>query len=504
MAGSNPDTLSTAAMRIALATGAIAALVIDSTAFALGMDTLPVVLGGVLAGVLAGGLAYWISHNTLMRGLAEPNHQRTMPLRPTLPFIDGGLEPTIDHALSENATTGSVVSVLVIAVDRIEEIEVGLGLDIVQAVKTEIFQRLAAITRSGEPLVERHGVLTLVTRNRPGEHEDVHLAQRLLDQFDPLIEIGTERIKVSLSIGIARQSPGLSGAGALLRQADIALNEAQRLGGGQYILYTSQIDDIFETRSRIAGQLAGAISEGKGLGLVYQPIFDMDGSTMVGAEALLRWNHPVHGRLDRRLLIDIAEAEGLIGSLGDWTLDEAVDRLARSALPWIAVNIASGHLRDPRFTGRLAARLDGAGLSAERLHVEIATDAVRDPSLAETLETLRNLGIFLVLDGFEMPREIVDSAGWRSIPFDRIDQIKLSAALAPVSGQDFAVEAALWSFAGYARGHGVSLAVKGVEARTQHDMFARLGMSQIQGRHYAPTTTALTVETLIGKMGMAG
>src|SRR5690606_6174533 len=131
----------------------------------------------------------------------------------------------------------------------------------------------------------------------------VRLAQRLLGQFDPLVEIGPERIKISLSIGVARQSPELSGAGALLRQAEIALYEAQRLGGGQHLLYTTEIDDIFEARSRIARQLAGAISDRTGLGLVYQPIFDMDGSTMAGAEALLRWNHPVHGRLDRRLLI---------------------------------------------------------------------------------------------------------------------------------------------------------------------------------------------------------
>lgn len=496
----NTSPPAAAATRIALAAAAITALAVASAAFALGTGTLPAAFGVALAGIMAGGLVYWVSRGML----AEAGQRQAMPPRPALPLVDGGLEPTIDRALAESGATGSTVSVLAIAVDRIEEIELGLGSDIVEAVKAEIFQRLAAITRSGEPLMERNGVLTLVMRNRLGEDEDVRLAQRLLGQFDPLVAIGPERIKVSLGIGIARQSPELPGAGALLRQAEIALYEAQRLGGGQHLLYTPEIDDIFETRPRIARQLAGAISERKGLGLVYQPIFDMDGSTIAGAEALLRWNHPVHGRLDRRLLIDIAETEGLIGPLGDWILEEALARLKRSDLPWIAVNIAGGQLREPRFAERLAARLEEVGLRPARLHVEIAQNAARDPSLSETLGALRTLGVRLVLDGFETAREILDAAGWRSIPFERIDEIKLSAGLAPTPGQDFAVEAALWSLAGHARGHGVGLAAKSVETQAQHDMFARLGVTRIQGRHYAPPTTALTVEILASRMGMAG
>lgn len=411
----------------------------------------------------------------------------------------------IENALAESGAPGSVVSVVTIAVDRRDEIESGLGPQIVQAINAEIFARLKSITRAGEPLTERSGAaMALVMRNQPNQHDDIRLAQRLIDQFDPLVDIGGERFKVSLSIGIARQSAQQSNAGALLRQAEIALYEAQRLGGGRHLLYTPWIDDIFNIHSRIAQELSRAIEDNIGLSIVYQPIFDTAASELIGAEALLRWNHPVHGRLDRRLLIEIAESEGLITRLGDWVLDEVLIRLARSGPPWVAVNISDMQLRDPQFVDRLALRLEQMRLAPERLRFELAPEPIRDASLSDGLARLRNLGVGLVLDAFETQEQIVGLSDWRSFPFDRVDEIKLSARLAPLPGHDFGLEAALWGIAGHARANGVGLTAKNVETQAQHNMFSRLGISRAQGLFYAPPTTALTLETLAKRPALAG
>lgn len=505
MTASDPQfpSFCASAGRIAVAAGAATALVtggmaVSTAAFAASPAILA--LCAAPSGVAVGWVTYWLSNRALVRSRAQAIASLRPPADPSrtaFPVPEGGLEPMIDSALAEAHTSGLSVSVLAIAIDQLDDIGLGLGLHIVQAVRSEILARLRLITRANEPLVERSGgTMILALRSRPGDNDDARLAQRLLDQFDPLLDIGPERIKVSLSIGIARQSASLSGSGGLVRQAEIALYEAQRLGGSRSLLYTPEIDDIFDTHFRIAHELTEAVERRMGLGMVYQPIFATNRSAMAGAEALLRWNHPVYGRLDRRLLIEIAQAEDLIVPLGDWIFDMALGRLVRSGLPWIAVNIAGGQLRAPQFADRLKTRLQQRRIAPERLHLELGLEDIRDGDHAVPLAALRETGVRLVLDAFEKPQDILGITDWRAFPFERVDEVKIAAALAPVPGQDFAIEAALWGLAGYARTQGIKLTAKGVETEAQHQMFARLGIFEAQGHFYAPPTTALTVETL--------
>ena len=117
--------------------------------------------------------------------------------------------------------------------------------------------------------------------------------------------------------------------------------------------------------------LRSALVNEAGLGLVYQPIYDTHSCRIVGAEALVRWDHPVRGRLSPVTFIGLAEDRGLIDQLGMWVLTTACRFAASSSLPWVAVNVSPLQFRDEQFADRVFDVLEQTGLAPRRLEVEI-------------------------------------------------------------------------------------------------------------------------------------
>ena len=134
-----------------------------------------------------------------------------------------------------------------------------------------------------------------------------------------------------------------------MRKADIALYEAKKNGRGRYQLFAGDMDDILTRRRLIESELRTALDRGGELRLAYQPVYASDCQTIVGAEALVRWEHPIHGALPPAHFIGIAEERGMIGPLGSWVLGKAVRFIATTDLPWVAVNVSPLQLRDEAF-----------------------------------------------------------------------------------------------------------------------------------------------------------
>lgn len=422
---------------------------------------------------------------------------------PTAPFRELSAS-TIDfeRVLDRELDANSDLSVLSIAIDGLADIERDLGGHVVREISAEVVARLRTLIRADDPLLAGEGGFTFVMRNRPGQADDVVVARRLIAAFASLVPIAAEHVKVSLSIGIAAHQPGNGNAAALLRRAEIARYEAQRLGGEQYVTYNPQLDDRLALGARLSVELGGAIAQGNQLSLVYQPVFGSNGTEIVGAEALLRWNHPVHGRVDTPLLISVAEDEGLMETLGDWILNVVVKRLKQSDLGWISVNISPHQLRASGFVDHLKMRLEQSDISPHRLQFEISRQAAEDPGLHSTLSALRALGIQLLLDtSFEAPEQFIDY-DWGALSQTPLDCIKLPA-LAIGSGDDMGIQARLWGIASQVRTMGLVLAAKNVETPAQHEIFVKFGAARLQGRYYAPPMTALSVDTLLAPSHIA-
>ena len=152
----------------------------------------------------------------------------------------------------------------------------------------------------------------------------------------------------------------------------------------------------------IESDFRSALTTGTEIRLMYQPIYASDCRTVLGAEALIRWDHPVHGALSPAHFVNIAEERGMTGLLGDWVLREAARFAATTELPWVAVNVSSLQLRDIDFPAHVLAILGTAGVPPARLQLEITESVLLENSetTKAALSELRSASIRIALDDF--------------------------------------------------------------------------------------------------------
>ena len=148
------------------------------------------------------------------------------------------------------------------------------------------------------------------------------VASRIVDAVAQPLRIERHEVRTTVSIGIASCPRNGATADALLRRADLALYQAKQQGRSRFCFYEPSLNDAVEARRRLEGDLTQACERGE-LHLVYQPQLDMATRRVVGVEALLRWHSPARGPVNPNEFIPVAEATGLIRSLGAWVLDEA-------------------------------------------------------------------------------------------------------------------------------------------------------------------------------------
>lgn len=231
----------------------------------------------------------------------------------------------------------------------------------------------------------------------------------------------------SASIGVALWSEAVGDGDALLRNADIAMYEAKRLGRRRAIFFDEQMHDRITRSVRIEAALRDALALGQ-LHLVYQPIVDLESGRMTSAEALLRWRHPVLGPLSPAEFIPIAEESGLIVEIGEWALHEACrqwaawqrDNIARAPAS-ISVNLSRVQVSmGDRLIEAVRSALQRSEVPAAALQLELTErEVMRDQSgTRDLMLRLRALGVRLAMDDFGTGVSSLGSL--RALPFDVI------------------------------------------------------------------------------------
>ncbi len=231
------------------------------------------------------------------------------------------------------------------------------------------------------------------------------VAERALGVLRAPVELGQRRLLVHASAGVVVGMVG-STPTDLMRDADIAMYQAKAHGKDQVEAYEVAMHGRVTQSYELGTELANAI-EAKAFVLHYQPAVNLTTGAIVGAEALVRWNHPVRGMLGPGEFIPLAESSGLINGLGSWILREACataaawpDR-ADGRRPAISVNLAASQLLRPGIVDEIAGILAETGLPAEKLILEVTESALVDVSTARAaLLGLRGLGVLLALDDF--------------------------------------------------------------------------------------------------------
>jgi diguanylate cyclase (GGDEF)-like protein len=390
----------------------------------------------------------------------------------------------LSETLSAVVGTDSQVAVLVLDLDRFKEVNDTLGHSYGDELLRQVAQRLRASVRTGDTVARLSADEFAVLLPGTAAPEALALADRLTSEVHRSFVIGNISVDVESSIGVAASVQATT-ADVLLRDADIAMHAAKEAKTGA-VLYSPDMHTGNAGRLQLLGDLRRALDAGDQLTLHYQPKIDLDSGAVSGAEALLRWNHPVRAAVSPADFIPVAETTGMINRLTAWVLRQAIAQarawLDDGILLPIAVNLSPRCLLDPTLVDQITDVLQEFRLPATQLCLEVTETAVMaNPGLAlTTLTRLHQLGIKLSIDDF--------GTGYSSMSYlKRLPIAELKIDRSFVLGMDSDPNDAALVRGTIDLGHNLGLTVvaEGVETATQVAALRRLGCDIAQGFHYA-------------------
>ncbi|MBU0621022.1 MAG: EAL domain-containing protein [Gammaproteobacteria bacterium] len=339
------------------------------------------------------------------------------------------LADRLRQALAHSKREGSLLAVCYLDLDGFKLVNDTMGHEAGDTVLIEVTRRIKETIR-GDDTVARLGgdefaVLLLGLR---AAEECASSLNRLLDAICHPIEIEGKLFEVSASIGVALYPGDEADADALLRHADQAMYSAKQAGKNRYHLYDAENDQRARSHHEFLKRLALALVR-KEFVLYFQPKVEMSSLRVVGAEALIRWNHPERGLLVPAEFLPAIEGSMLEIELGDWVVATALAQLEQwhqSGLPIeLSINISARHLQAVDFAWKLKRRvLRHPGVPAGNLQIEVLeTTALEDiPKVSETIERCRRVGVSFALDDFGTGYSSLSYLGRLPVDTLKIDQ----------------------------------------------------------------------------------
>ncbi|HEU4628990.1 MAG TPA: EAL domain-containing protein [Gemmatimonadaceae bacterium] len=394
----------------------------------------------------------------------------------------------VEAALCRTQRTGEEVGVLFLDLDDFKRVNDSFGHAEGDALLVAVAERLRRATRGCDTIARLGGdeFAVLLEDVRGGV---TTVAERVAEAFARIIPLRGAEVLVTASIGVATSCPGLP-ADALLRNADVAMYEAKARGKGHYALFTPAMHAAVLVRLQLESELRAASTQGQFV-LHYQPIVRLDSGETVGAEALVRWEHPERGLVMPSGFVAFAEQAGIIVPLGRWVLREACRQAAEWQRPGapvgITVNVSARQLQEPTLLDDVHAALTDAGLPAACLSLEITESVLMehtDATLA-TLHALKALGVRLALDDF--------GTGYSSLScLDRfpIDTLKIDRAFVDAVGDDQADPVLARIVLSLGETLGLTTVAEGIEHARQVAGLRALGCELGQGYHFAHPLSA--------------
>jgi diguanylate cyclase (GGDEF)-like protein/PAS domain S-box-containing protein len=309
--------------------------------------------------------------------------------------------------LTDAAWHSQHAGVMLLDLDRFKAINDSLGHPAGDALLREAALRLSFCVRGYDTVARLGGDEFAVLLPQIRNADDLgRVAGKILASFNAPFMLEGKEVFITTSIGIAVFPEDSSDADDLVKQADSAMYFAKRSGRNNFRFYSKDLTASAGERLALESELRHAV-ERKELELYYQPKVRLDNNTLVGSEALLRWNHPQRGMVPPDHFISIAEDSGLIVEIGEWVLRDA----CATACEWnaqgkplhkIAVNLSARQFQSNDLVKTVITVLEETGCQHEWIELEITESLLLDESgeVLESLETLRAMGISIAIDDF--------------------------------------------------------------------------------------------------------
>lgn len=381
--------------------------------------------------------------------------------------------------LNEYVVSRSCGAVIYIDLDRFKFVNDTLGHPVGDALLKLVAERISRLLGPHDLLARVGGdefVILQSSEEQPLAAET--LARKLIDIVGRTYLVHGHTVQIGASVGIALIGVDGENVTELVKNADLALFKAKTGGRATYRFFTDAMDRESQARRAMEIDLRRAMVM-KEFSLVYQPQFEIEGSRLVGFEALIRWSTPDRGHVSPAAFIPLAEEIGMIGQLGEWVLRTACAEAASWPAPLsVSVNLSPLQFKNPKLVGTIVSALSNAGLAASRLDLEITEGALMDDTdtVVAMLEEIKKLGMKVSLDDF--------GTGYSSLsylqkfPFDKIKIDQSFVRSLESSPDSVAIVRAVTALG---KSLGITTIAEGVETENQLRQIAEEGCRQVQG-----------------------
>jgi len=422
---------------------------------------------------------------SLAHSLTEANRELTqLALHDTLTGLPNRilLADRIDQAMSRVDGEGGCFALMFIDLDGFKPVNDAFGHHMGDQLLREVSLRLREDLRTQDTLA-RIGGDEFVLLVQLGEQNDaMNLAGRQVALISRSFRVAEHELQISASVGIALYPGNGQSAHELLMNADAAMYHAKNAGKNGYRFFDASMNGNARKQLQLLQDLRAAVEEEQ-FSLHYQPKFDASNGRPVGAEALLRWEHPTQGMLLPDKFIELAEKTGLIIPIGDWVLNEACRQMrewyVQGYTDWrIAVNLSALQFCHTGLVQSVARALATHRLPANNLTLEITeTTAMNDADASMTvLQELSEMGVDLSIDDF--------GTGYSSLMYLKrlpANELKIDRGFVRDLERDSDDAAIVSAIVALGQALGLRIVAEGVETGMQQDFLTQLGCDSLQG-----------------------
>jgi diguanylate cyclase (GGDEF)-like protein len=406
----------------------------------------------------------------------------------------------LEQAFQRTRRTGKTSAVMFVDLDGFKAVNDTHGHSAGNQLLIAVATRLRGVLRPPDTVARMHGdEFVILCEDLDHVEQAAPIVLRLAEALAETFALPMGPIDITASIGVAFAGPDVHDAEQVLRDADAAMYQAKRRGGGEQQVFDPRYQHVAKGLQELTRDLRGAVRNNE-LAAVYQPIVGIADGAIRGFEALLRWEHPTLGTVPPLTFIPLAEQSALITDIGAWILRQACadrggwQRRQPDVDVSVSVNISTPQLMSPSFIDTVAATLQAENTPPARLTLEI-TESVfvqdSDHALA-VLHDLKDLGVQIALDDF--------GTGYSSLKYLSrfpVDTVKIDRSFIANLGHDRVNDIIAAAVVQLAHALDMTVVAEGIETVEQHHEVAALGCDAGQGYFYARPMPAGPADRLV-------
>ncbi|MCP5366887.1 MAG: EAL domain-containing protein [Hyphomicrobiales bacterium] len=390
----------------------------------------------------------------------------------------------LDEAVVRSRRTRRLVAVMFVDLDRFKNVNDTLGHAIGDELLKQAGARIKASVRATDTVSRLGGdEFTVILNDLVGDMDATIVAETLIEQLCKPYDVEGHEVYAGASIGITICPNDGTDRATLLKNADMAMYQAKEMGGNTFRFFTRSMTERAQRFVEVEKDLRRALDGGEFV-VHYQPVVDLAHGTLVGAEALVRWEHPQRGLVPPDQFVPVAEETGLVVGIGELVLRTAVRAATTwpagtgAVGPYLAVNVSSRQFKggfDREVVNRI---LTETGFPAHRLMFEITESLLmdQDERIGRALEDFRDMGVILAIDDF--------GTGYSSLSYLRrfpVSVLKIDREFIRDMDVDPNDTRLVQTIIAMAKGLKITLVAEGVEKPEQAGLLRDLGCDRAQG-----------------------